>query len=115
MKAKPTPPRQPACIPAAWRRACAKRNARRRNLILAAAAQKSLRRLTDAEVGGATSRVVAFKDGDDEFRVYFDPKTHLPTQIDILEDDPLEGDSSYLLRYGDWRKVDARDALQPAL
>ena len=34
------------------------------------------------------------------------PKSHLPTQTDILEDDPLEGDSSYLLRYGDWRKVD---------
>ena len=32
------------------------------------------------------------------------PKTDLPTQVDILEDDPLEGDSSYVLRYGDWRK-----------
>ena len=42
----------------------------------------------------------------DEFRVYLDPKSHLPAQTEILEDDPLEGDSSYLLRYADWRKVD---------
>jgi len=27
--------------------------------------------------------------------------------VDILEDDPLEGDSSFLLRYGDWRKIDS--------
>ena len=34
------------------------------------------------------------------------PQTRLPAQTEILEDDPLEGDSSYMLRYGDWRKVD---------
>ena len=33
-------------------------------------------------------------------------QTRLPVQTEILEDDPLEGDSSYTLRYGDWRKVD---------
>jgi len=76
------------------------------NLILAVTTNKSLRRLDDAELDGIKYRVVSFKDGTDEFRVYFDPKTHLPAQTDILEDDPLEGDSSYLLRYGDWRKVD---------
>ena len=48
---------------------------------------------------------ISSTDGD-EFRLYLDPKTHLPAQVDILEDDPLEGDSSYLLRYGDWRKID---------
>ena len=44
------------------------------------------------------------------------PKPICPTQTDILDDDPLEGDTSYLLRYGDWRKVGRRhDAVQPAL
>ena len=76
------------------------------NLFLIAAANKTLRRLSDVEREGTRLRVVAFTDGADEFRVYLDPKTHLPVHTDILEDDPLEGDSSYLLRYDDWRKVD---------
>ena len=75
------------------------------NLLLLAGANKTLRRLPDAERDGTKLHVVAFKDGDDAFHVYFDPKTHLPAQTEILEDDPLEGDSSYLLRYDDWRKV----------
>ena len=75
-------------------------------LLLIAAGQKNLRRLADAEVGGQNNRVLSFTDGGDEFHLYIDAKTHLPSQVDILEDDPLEGDSSYVLRYGDWRKVD---------
>jgi len=51
--------------------------------------------------------VLSYKEGADEFRIYLDAKTSLPTQTDILDDDPLEGDTSYLLRYGDWRKVGA--------
>jgi len=74
-------------------------------LLLVAASQKSLRRLPDSEVGGQRSRVLSFTDSGDEFRIYLDAKSHLPVHVDILEDDPLEGDSSYLLRYGDWRKV----------
>jgi glyoxylase-like metal-dependent hydrolase (beta-lactamase superfamily II) len=76
------------------------------NLILTATMNKTLQRLADAELDGVKYQVVSFKDGGDEFRVYLDPKSHLPAQTDILEDDPLEGDSSYLLRYADWRKVD---------
>jgi glyoxylase-like metal-dependent hydrolase (beta-lactamase superfamily II) len=75
-------------------------------LIRLAAANKILRRLTDAELNGSMYRVVAFGDAGDEFRLYLDPKTRLPAQVDILEDDPLEGDSSYLLRFADWRKAD---------
>ena len=75
-------------------------------LILVASASKSLRRLADAEIDGAKYRVVSFKDGGDDFHVYLDPKTNLPAQVDILEDDPLEGDSSFLLRYGAWRKIE---------
>jgi hypothetical protein len=70
-------------------------------LLLVAASQKNLRRLADAEVGGQNNRVLSFTDSGDEFHIYLDAKTHLPSQVDILEDDPLEGDSSYLLRYGD--------------
>lgn len=74
-------------------------------LLLAASAQKKLQRLADVDLSGVRHAVVAFKDGGDEFHIYLDPKTHLPTQVDILEYDPLEGDSSFLLRYGDWRTV----------
>ncbi len=76
------------------------------NLILTATMNKTLRRLANADLGGVEYQVLSFKDGSDEFRVYLDPKSHLPAQTDILEDDPLEGDSSYLLLYSDWRKVD---------
>jgi glyoxylase-like metal-dependent hydrolase (beta-lactamase superfamily II) len=76
-------------------------------LILAAAAHKSLRRLPDLDVDGTKNRVVSYKDGADEFHIYLDAKTSLPTQTDILDGDPLEGDTSYLLRYGDWRRVGA--------
>jgi glyoxylase-like metal-dependent hydrolase (beta-lactamase superfamily II) len=75
-------------------------------LLLIAAGQKNLHRLADAEVGGQKNQVLSFTDSGDEFRIYLDAKTHLRSQVDILEDDPLEGDSSYVLRYGDWRKVD---------
>ena len=76
------------------------------NLLVKAAALKSLQRLVDADVNGVKHAVVAFKDGGAEFHIYLDPKTHLPAQVDLLDYDPLEGDSSYLLRYSDWRKVD---------
>ena len=76
-------------------------------LILAAATHKSLRRLPDRDIDGVKNRVLSYKEGADEFRIYLDAKTSLPTQTDILDDDPLEGDTSYLLRYGDWRKVGA--------
>jgi glyoxylase-like metal-dependent hydrolase (beta-lactamase superfamily II) len=76
-------------------------------LIRSASGQKSLRRLTDLDVDGVKNRVLSYRDGDDEFRLYLDAKTSLPTQADILDSDPLEGDTSYLLRYGDWRKIGA--------
>ena len=70
------------------------------------AAQSSLRRLPDRDVDGRRNRAVYFKDGADEFRVYLDARTSLPTQTELLDTDPLEGDTSYLLRYGGWRKID---------
>ena len=76
------------------------------SLIVLANANKSLKRLSDANIDGNPCRVVSFKDSGDEFQLYLDAKTKLPAQVDILEDDPLEGDSSYLLRYADWRKTE---------
>jgi glyoxylase-like metal-dependent hydrolase (beta-lactamase superfamily II) len=75
-------------------------------LILTALNQKSLRHRGDAELDGKRHAVLAFSESGDEFRIYIDQQTRLPAQTEILEDDPLEGDSSYMLRYGDWRKVD---------
>ena len=76
-------------------------------ILLTAANHKSLRRRADAEVNGQRNYVLSFIDNHDEFHLYINALTHLPTQVDILEDDPLEGDSSYVLRYGDWRKSGA--------
>ncbi len=75
-------------------------------LLLVAMAEKSLKRLADTDGDGKTYHVVSFVDGGNEFRAYFDSTTKLPAQVEILEDDPLEGDSRYTLRYSDWRKVD---------
>jgi len=75
-------------------------------LILAAMNQRSLRHRGDAEIDGKRHAVLSFTEGGDEFRIYIDQQTRLPAQTEILEDDPLEGDSSYMLRYSDWRKVD---------
>ena len=75
-------------------------------IILVALGQKSLKRLPDAALDGSSYRVLAFQDSGDEFRIYLDSKTKLPARVDILEDDPLEGDSLFTLRYADWRKVD---------
>jgi glyoxylase-like metal-dependent hydrolase (beta-lactamase superfamily II) len=73
-------------------------------LILTALEQKSLKRLADAALGRKVHPVVGFEDGGEEFRVYLDPKTKLPVQTEILEDDPIEGDSRYTLGYSDWRR-----------
>ncbi|HEY7557646.1 MAG TPA: MBL fold metallo-hydrolase [Candidatus Binatia bacterium] len=75
-------------------------------ILSVALGQKSLRRLADAGLDGKQYQVLAFKEGADEFRIYLDAKTKLPTQVEILEDDPLEGDTRFTLRYSDWRKVD---------
>jgi glyoxylase-like metal-dependent hydrolase (beta-lactamase superfamily II) len=75
-------------------------------IILVALGQKSLKRLPDAALDGNSYRVLAFQESGDEFRIYLDSKTKLPARVDILEDDPLEGDSLFTLRYADWRKVD---------
>ena len=76
-------------------------------IILVALAQKHLRRLADADLDGKPQQVLAFQESGDEFRVYLDAKSKLPSQVEIMEDDPLEGASRYTLRYSDWRKVDA--------
>jgi glyoxylase-like metal-dependent hydrolase (beta-lactamase superfamily II) len=75
-------------------------------LVLAALNQKSLQHRGAAELDGKRHTVLSFSESGDEFRVYIDAQTRLPAQTEILEDDPLEGDSSYMLRYADWRKID---------
>src|SRR5262249_8710758 len=75
-------------------------------LILTALNSKTLKRLNDVECDGKTCIVVSFSQGGDDFRIYIEAQTRLPAQTEILEDDPLEGDSSYMLKYGDWRKAD---------
>ncbi len=75
-------------------------------IILTAPRQKSVKRLPDARLDGKPQRVLAFQDKGEEFRLYLDPRTNLPTQVEILEDDTIYGDSRYTLRYADWRRVD---------
>lgn len=75
-------------------------------ILLIALAQKNLRRMADAELDGKKHQVLSFKENGDEFRIYLEAKTKLPSQVEILEIDPLEGDSRFTLRYSDWRRVD---------
>jgi glyoxylase-like metal-dependent hydrolase (beta-lactamase superfamily II) len=75
-------------------------------IVLAASGQETLRRLSGAELDGKAHQVLTFKEKGDEFRIYLDAKTKLPSQVDVMDTDPLEGDSRYTLRYADWRKVD---------
>jgi glyoxylase-like metal-dependent hydrolase (beta-lactamase superfamily II) len=75
-------------------------------IILAAWGKETLRRLPGAELDGKAHQVLTFKESGDEFRLYLDSKTKLPSQVEVMDDDPLEGDSRYTLRYADWRKVD---------
>jgi glyoxylase-like metal-dependent hydrolase (beta-lactamase superfamily II) len=76
-------------------------------VVLTALNNKTLRhRGNNALLDGRRQEVLSFNESDDEFRIYIDAQTRLPAQTEILESDPLEGDSSYTLRYGDWRKLD---------
>jgi glyoxylase-like metal-dependent hydrolase (beta-lactamase superfamily II) len=75
-------------------------------IILTALRQKSLKRYPDAKLDGKPQRVLAFREKGEEFRLYLDPRTKLPTQVEILEDDTIYGDSRYTLHYADWRRVD---------
>lgn len=47
-------------------------------IILIALAQRSLKRLPDAEVAGKRHQVLAFQDSGDEFRIYLDPRPTFP-------------------------------------
>ncbi len=75
-------------------------------IVLTALAQTGLKRLADAKVEGRPHRVLAFNQAGDDFRVYLDAQTKLLSQVAILEDDTIYGDSHYTLRYADWRRVD---------
>jgi glyoxylase-like metal-dependent hydrolase (beta-lactamase superfamily II) len=76
-------------------------------LILVALGQKSLQDRGAAELDGKPMALLSFVENGEEFRIYIDRQSKLPVQSEILEDDPLEGDSSYTVRYGDWRKIDS--------
>ena len=76
------------------------------NIVLAALGQASLARLPDTEVEGTAQRVLTFENEGEEFRVYLDAQTKLPSRVDIHEHDTIYGDSRYTLRYADWRSVD---------
>ena len=91
-----------------------KRSAAR--IILVALEEKSLTRLADAEMDGIRHHVLAFKDNGNEFRLYLDPKTKLPAEVEIMEDEPTRGRQqvySALWRLAQSRWFDA--PLQPTL
>ena len=76
------------------------------NIVVTALGQSSLKRYRDVQLNGKAQRVLAFREKGEEFRIYLDVATKVPTQVEILEDDTIYGDSRYTLRYADWRKVD---------
>lgn len=75
-------------------------------IILTAMEQTSLKRLPDTRLDGKQHRVLSFRHRGEEFHLYADAQTKLPSQVEILEDDTVYGDSRYTLRYADWRRVD---------
>jgi hypothetical protein len=75
-------------------------------IVLNALGNASLTRLPDSEVEGSAQHVLSFESEGEEFRVYLDVQTKLPTQVDILEHDTIYGDSRFTLRYADWKPVD---------
>ena len=75
-------------------------------IILTVLEHDDLRVLPDNRTSGDLEHVLSFRENQQEFRVYVDAKTKLPSHVDILEDDPTYGDSKYGLRYSDWRDVD---------
>jgi hypothetical protein len=75
-------------------------------IVLNALDSASLTQLSDREVEGMTHHVLSFESEGEEFRVFLDVQTKLPTQVDILEHDTIYGDSRFTLRYDDWQPVD---------
>lgn len=75
-------------------------------IVLTALGQTSVKRLPDIQLDGKPQQVLAFQEGGDEFRLYLDTRTKLPSQVEILEDDTIYGDSRHTLRYADWRRAD---------
>ena len=76
-----------------------------RRLYLPPLEHEDIRVLADARIVGQTQHVLSFHEKGQEFQLFIDARTKLPTQVDILEDDPTYGDSRYRSRYSDWRDV----------
>ncbi len=75
-------------------------------ILLTALQSASLTRLPDSDLEGIAQHVLSFEIEGEQFRVYINAGTKLPTQVDILEHDTIYGDSHYSLLYADWRPVD---------
>jgi glyoxylase-like metal-dependent hydrolase (beta-lactamase superfamily II) len=67
---------------------------------------ETLRWLGEGEYEGRKVRAVSFADADgSETALYFDTQTGLLTKTETLADDPVLGDVSVEVIYGDWRPV----------
>ena len=75
-------------------------------LLVTALETTDLERLPDVRLQGRSHQVLRFWEKGQQFVVYIDPQTKLPSQVVFLEDDPIYGDSRYALRYSDWREID---------
>ena len=75
-------------------------------IVLTALWSASLTQLPDTDLEGIAQHVLSFESEGEEFQVYLDARTKLPTQVDILEHDTIYGDSRFTLRYTDWQPVD---------
>jgi glyoxylase-like metal-dependent hydrolase (beta-lactamase superfamily II) len=76
-----------------------------RLLLDAMDAPSNLRALEPQRLGQKSLPAVSFTDTGTQFTILFDGETHLPAAIRTLDDDNINGDSSYDLVLGDWKAV----------
>jgi glyoxylase-like metal-dependent hydrolase (beta-lactamase superfamily II) len=76
-----------------------------RLLLDAMDAPSNVRAAQPQRLGQKSLPAVTFTDTGTQFTILFDGETHLPAAIRTLDDDNINGDSSYDLVLGDWKAV----------
>jgi len=76
-------------------------------LLNALTRSSSLLRLADQMIYAHQHYVVSFEDNGQFVIIALDAQSRLPSKVEFLEDDPLDGDTDNELFFADWREVGA--------
>lgn len=74
-------------------------------LLKLAQSENGLKPLPNQRVGKRRLPAVAAEVEGHNFQIMFDPRTHLPARIRVLDYDNIQGDSTFDLVPGDWKSV----------